>query len=69
MFSNVTGDLKRGDFSSSLNSRLQSQTDVDEFNIENRQKIGRELNLEHMENDVRKRKWVFDRLFKIKTDD
>ena len=68
MFSNVTGDLKRGDFSSPLKSRLQSLIDVDEFNIENRQKTGRELNLGHMENDNRKMKSVFDRLFKIKTD-
>ena len=49
---NKLGNLSIQDFRSSLTTKLPTQDEVDDFNISNSNKTGKELTLEYMENDI-----------------
>ena len=48
----VIGNLKIEDSKSSLNNNLPTQEEVDNFNNEDSDKTGRDLNIEYLLNDV-----------------
>ena len=56
------------DYRSSLTAKLPTQADVDNFNISNSMKTGKELTLEYMENDIRILEHCFDLFFKLNID-
>ena len=51
-YNNLIGNLKKEDFKSSLHNKLPTQEEVDNFNNENSHKIGKDLTIEYLQNDV-----------------
>ena len=51
-YQEVIGNLKREDFKSSLDNKLPTQEEVDNFNNENSNKTGKDLTIECLQNDV-----------------
>ena len=49
---NLIGNLKKEDFKSSLHNKFPTQEEVDNFNIENSHKTGKDLTIEYLQNDV-----------------
>ena len=51
-YQEAIGNLKIEDFKSSLHNKLPTQEEVDNFNIENSHKTGKDLTIEYLQNDV-----------------
>ena len=51
-YDEAIGNLKIEDFKSSLHNKLPTQEEVDNFNNENSHKIGKDLTIEYLHNDV-----------------
>ena len=51
-YQEAIGNLKIEDFKSSVHNKLPTQEEVDNFNIENNHKTGKDLTIEYLQNDV-----------------
>ena len=51
-YDEAIGNLKIEDFKSSLHNKLPTQEEVNSFNKDNNHKTGKDLTIEHLQNDV-----------------